>query len=273
MEIDKGKPDWNKFRTGKYIIVSAPIDGSKNDAEYAFYQVGDLVEVVFPDGTKEQYEVMAIGDVPYAMGPEHTHPLDVYLTLPKDEYLKHVPDSRGAMKLFFDVEESKLADADEAVKQYCEVTQPQLGYTSRMTYLKDFDNMTNMFLLVGSALSFILALIGVLNFVNLTITSIHERKKELGILRAIGMTKKQMVHMLVGEGVLRICLTFAFVLTIGLLLNYLIVNMLAGQMIMFSYKFVIWPILLCMPIFLAVSMAVPRTVVKKTKIEVEISWS
>ena len=264
MEIDAGEIDWEKFRMGKYVIVSSPVESGngKKDAKYAFYQIGEKAKVIFPDGTEDEYEVMAIGDIPYAMGPEHSHGLDVYFTLPMDEYMKHVPDSRGAMKLFFNADEVKLEAVDDEVREYCEITQPQLGYSSRMTYLDDFNEMVRMFLLVGGALSFVLALIGVMNFINLTITSINERRTELGTLRAIGMTGKQMAHMLRKEGVFRIGLTFAFVLTAGMLLNHILVNLIAGQMMMFSYKFVIWPVLACIPIFTVISISVPGIAIR-----------
>jgi putative ABC transport system permease protein len=267
MEIDEGDLDWAKFSSGKYVIVSSPVQNGndKEDAGYAFYQVGDSVKITFPDGSEDEFEVMAIGDVSYAMGPMHSHDLEVNFSMSSQEYLKHVPESKGAMKFFFNVDESKLESIDEVVSEYCDVTNPSLGHTSRVTYLDDFKQMTDMFVLVGSVLSIVMALIGILNFINLTITSINERQKELGTIRAIGMTRNQMIQMLVGEGTLRICLTFAFVLTVGLLLNYVIVNMIAGQMAMFSYKFVIWPMLACIPVFLVISMAVPRLVLSTRK--------
>ncbi len=165
---------------------------------------------------------------------------------------------------FFNAEEAKMEAVDDEVREYCEITHPQLGYASRMTYLDDFKEMVRLFLLVGGALAFVLALIGVMNFINLTVTSINERRTELGTLRAIGMTGKQLTHMLRMEGVFRICLTFAFVLTVGMLLNHLLVNLIAGQMMMFSYKFVIWPVLVCIPVFTVISMAVPGIAMKKT---------
>ena len=166
------------------------------------------------------------------------------------------------MKLFFNVDDEHIADAEEIVDNYCSEIRPELGYESRQLYIDDFREMIGMFLLVGGALSFILALIGVLNFINLTYTSIHERKKELKVLRAIGMTGKQQTKMLIDEGIIHIMLTFAFVLTIGLVLNYFIVNTLAGGMMMFSYKFIIWPIIACIPVFVAISAIVPVMVKK-----------
>lgn len=261
MNIESGEIDWEKFSTGKYVIVSSLIETSHDDTQYAIYMPGEKVDVYFEDGTCEEYEVMAIGDIAYSMGPMHSHLMDVYFTLPKDEYLSHAP-SDGALKLFFNVDEEAYQNAENKVSEYCSDTNPMLAYESRATYLESFEEMISMFLIVGGALSLILALIGILNFVNLTYTSIHERKKELEVLRAIGMTRKQQKQMIIGEGIIHIILTFVFVLTFGLFLNYLIVNALAGGMMMFSYKFVIWPILACIPAFFLISAIVPAALIR-----------
>ena len=261
MDIDSGEPDWEKFSSGKYVIASASVQSGRDDTQYAIYRPGDKVDVYFQDGTCEEYEVMAVGDLAYSMGPQHSHLLDVYFTLPTDEYLRHA-DSDGALKLFFNVGEEAYPNAENKVSEYCSDINPMLGYESRETYLESFEEMISMFLIVGGALSLILALIGVLNFVNLTYTSIHERRKELEVLRAIGMTRKQQKQMIIGEGFIHIILTFVFVLTVGLFLNYLIVNALAGGMMMFSYRFVIWPILACIPAFTLISVIVPATIIR-----------
>lgn len=265
IETDAGVLDWEKFESGKYAVISSPVEGMGQDEDYAFYKVGDMISVRMPDESVEEYEVMAIGDIPYAMGPEHGHGLDIYITISSVEYLKHCPEEQGALKLCFDVDEESLQAAEEYVADYCDYAKPQLGYDSRLKYEKDFDDMVNMFLLVGGALSFILALIGVLNFMNLTYTSIQERHAELTVLRSVGMTRKQMNQMLVGEGMLRIILTFAFVLTVGMGINYMVVNVIAGQMTMFRYRFVAWPMLLCIPIFLLISVVIPKIIIRTVK--------
>ena len=73
-------------------------------------------------------------------------------------------------------------------------------------------------------------------------------------------TKKQIAAMLSYEGVFRVLLTFAIVLTIGQLFNYVIVYLMAGEMIMFSYKYVVWPMLLCIPVFLIIATVIPRII-------------
>ena len=53
-----------------------------------------------------------------------------------------------------------------------------------------------MFWIVGGSLSLILALIGILNFINAIVTGILARKQELAMMEAVGMTGKQMKWML-----------------------------------------------------------------------------
>lgn len=65
----------------------------------------------------------------------------------------------------------------------------------------------------------LIAVIGFVNLINTMITSIVTRKKELAILQAIGLSGKQLVNMLAGEG---------FVFTAGTLLISLTLGNLAG---------------------------------------------
>ena len=62
--------------------------------------------------------------------------------------------------------------------------------------------MRAMFLLLGGALSFIVGLVGVLNFFNAVLTGIIARRRELAVLQAVGMTARQQRAMLVWEGLL-----------------------------------------------------------------------
>ncbi|MDO5716098.1 MAG: FtsX-like permease family protein, partial [Tissierellia bacterium] len=98
LEMDAGKLDWEKFRIGKYVVISAPIEGSEDDAATAFYKIGDSIPIEMSDGTVQSYEVMGIGKVPYAMGPGYSRMIDINFMLPSEEYLKHSMSKNG-MKL------------------------------------------------------------------------------------------------------------------------------------------------------------------------------
>ena len=71
------------------------------------------------------------------------------------------------------------------------------------------------------ALLIVLGIIGFMNLANTLITSIITRKRELGILQAIGLTNKQLSRMLGLEGFVSIAGTLAVSLTLGNLLGYL----------------------------------------------------
>ena len=79
---------------------------------------------------------------------------------------------------------------------------PQFDYESKALYAAEFEGMRSMFQLCGGALSFIVGLVGVLNFFNAILTGIIARKREFAVLQSIGMTGKQLKTMLVYGGLL-----------------------------------------------------------------------
>ncbi|MGN0704871.1 MAG: FtsX-like permease family protein, partial [Lentihominibacter sp.] len=252
MELVDGSVDWEKFSTGKYVIASTFDD--TGDTKY--YEIGDKVRVDFGNGRSKVYEVMALGDVAYALGPQHGHGFDVYFTLPADEYLANV-ESQGALKVAFDVDDAHYDEANAFVDDYCENVNSDLDYRSRESYVDDFRDGQRMYMVIGGALSFILALIGVLNFINGVITSINARRRELAVLQSVGMTGKQLKSMLAGEGAFHILLTAVLVLTAGNLLTWGVVKLISSQMWFFTYHFVIWPMVVSLVVFAVLAVAIP----------------
>lgn len=250
MELLYGQLDMEKFKSGNYVIATALTE----DGEGRFYEVGDKVEIDFGDGKKKEYEVLALGEIPYALSPQHSHLFEVDFTLYSDEFTAMTGET-GALKTAFDVEPEYIGQTEEWSEDFCENINTELDYRSRSFYQNEFKNSQDMYFFVGGALSFILALIGVLNFVNAVITSIQTRRRELAVLQSIGMTGGQLKQMLMFEGVCYILLTAVFVLTIGSLIVYALVN--AIGIWFFTYHFVIAPVLMCIPVMLLISMLVP----------------
>ncbi|MDD6646212.1 MAG: ABC transporter permease [Firmicutes bacterium] len=252
MELVDGSVDWEKFSTGKYVIASTFDD--TGDTRY--YEIGDKVRVDFGNGRSKVYKVMALGDVAYALGPQHGHGFDVYFTLPADEYLANVK-SQGALKVAFDVDDAHYDEAAAFVDDYCENVNSDLDYRSRDSYVDDFRDGQRMYMVIGGALSFILALIGVLNFINGVVTSINARRRELAVLQSVGMTGKQLKSMLACEGAFHILLTAALVLTAGNVLTWGFVKLMSSQMWFFTYHFVIWPMVVSLVVFAVLAVAIP----------------
>lgn len=252
LDIVDGKVDFEKFKTGNYVIASSYVD----TGEGRYYNIGDKVPIDFGNGNIKEYEVMAIGDIPYALSPQHGHFLDIYLTLPADEFILQTGET-GAMKTAFNAEPSAIPAIEEWIKNYCENVDPNMAYQSRAIFEEEFEGIQNMYLTVGSILSFILAMIGILNFINSVITSVQTRRQELAVLQSIGMTGKQLKTMLIGEGLWYTVITVIVTLTIGSLITYGIVTGIAYQMWFFTYHFMITPVLICIPLLILMSIIIP----------------
>ena len=252
LELADGDFDLEKFKSGNYVIASSFVD----TGEGRYYDIGDKVPIDFGNGNVKEYEVMAIGDIPYALGPQHTHYFDIYLTLPADEFVLQTGET-GALKTAFNAEETAIPAIQKWIENYCENVDPNMAYQSRETFAAEFEGVQNMYLTVGGLLSFILALIGILNFINSVITSVQTRRQELAVLQSIGMTGKQLKHMLIGEGLWYTVTTLLITLTAGSLITYVMVMGIAYQMWFFSYHFIITPILLCIPALVILSVMIP----------------
>ena len=105
----------------------------------------------------------------------------------------------------------------EQIEKYIKENQLNVSDESMWGFDESIEDELLYFCLLYTS---ILALIGTLNFINLTYTSINERSGELKTLHAVGMTNKQIKNMLAAEGVMRILFTFVVVLTVGIGLNH-----------------------------------------------------
>ena len=74
-----------------------------------------------------------------------------------------------------------------------------MGYLTKEVLQKEFKNMINVIATIGIALSGVIALIGILNFINAILTQIISRKREFAMLQSIGMTNDQLLKTLVCE--------------------------------------------------------------------------
>ena len=72
----------------------------------------------------------------------------------------------------FDTTDESSAAMEDWLTNYTQTVQPTLDFESKQGYAAQFEGLRNMFLAVGSALAFVIGLVGVLNFVNAILTGI-----------------------------------------------------------------------------------------------------
>ena len=251
---DQTPIDWEKFNSGDYVIV----DPSRVDENgiSIYYEVGETVTLQFGEGQEKEYEVLAIGTVPYAVSAHHGHYIDPNFILPEQEFRAQYPGSHG-MTAILNVEDQYISSTEEWLASYCKTVNNQLQSRSAKTYEDEFQTTKIMFTVVGGALSGILGIIGVLNFVNSIITAMIARRRELAMLESIGMTQKQLQKMLCLEGLYYILFTLVVTMTIGAVIVRFLAQLLGQQIGYFTYHFTVVPLLYCLPWLVIIAVLVP----------------
>lgn len=97
--------------------------------------------------------------------------------------------------------------------------------SSKTDTMEDFEKSSMMMNLVGGGIAMILIFIGLLNFINVMVTNVNVRLKELAILESIGMTKKQIKKMLTLEGAYYAGITTLITCTLGMVVVYFIAEL------------------------------------------------
>lgn len=252
VEIIEGEIDQEKLATGNYVVVGA----YDHEGRVFYYEVGDRIAIMNEKEEYQEYEVMAVVKFPYVMSVRHSHPITPEFYLPSDVFLKDIA-VKAPMITVMDVEDDKEAAVESFLADYSEHMDSNMQYESKATIVAEYEQTQRTYRSVGTILSVLLALIGIMNFANTVITSIMTRRKELAVLQSIGMTGRQMEGMLVREGLLYILLAVGCALTAGSVLGYLGVSaMLSGSMVV-TLKFSVFPAVVCVPLLVVVAAVVP----------------
>lgn len=244
LEYFNGKIDLDKFRTGKYIITST----FDEEGRIPYYKIGDKVTIDFPNRNSQEYEVMAIANIPFPISARYGDIIDAKFFLPSGEFCKNMGE-RAPMLTTFDISDKSQKGIENYLNNYCNNINKDMQYVSKATCAAEFEGVKRTYLSVGIVVSVLLALIGIANFINTTITSLIARKKELAMLQSIGMTSKQMKQMLIYEGLIYVCLTALIVLFVGNPIGYLGIKATLCNNIAFSPTFTAMPSIICLSIF------------------------
>ncbi len=250
----QGNFDKEKFLAGGYVIVEAASGAEENEYEtQPTYSVGDLVDL---NGT--QYEVMAIVTDISAVteGLNGNTPDFLSFYLPADTFRQMYPDNT-LRKLFFDVSEEYRADAEQMLNEYRKDEDKSLNFTSKTTLTEHYKDQTRANTVMGLAISIIIALVGILNFINSMVTAIVSRQKEFAMIQSIGMTKRQLRRMLIDEGLYYAAFTLISSYILSALAVGIGVRMIVANDWTSTFRFTLMPLTICTPILIAFAVLIP----------------
>lgn len=247
--------------------------------EYEYYNpdTGEVYEYISEDKPWAARAVV-YQDVDYTVAALVTIPNALsYRFYGADEFVLNdqtfIADSgtKDVMLYTFNTSDEANAGMEAFLSDYTKNQNPQTNYESKATYAEEFNGFRNMFLLLGSAMSFIVGMVGVLNFFNAILTGILARRREFAMLQSIGMTGRQLKTMLVWEGLLYAVSSILLAFIISVLTGLPSANLLETMFWFFTYKFTVAPLLLLMPVFAALGVLLPlviyRFLVRQTIVE------
>ena len=215
-----------------------------------------------------EYEVAALVTVPSAFSYRYYGADEFVLN---DQTFIQDSGTSDVMYYAFDTTGEANGAMEEFLRDYTESVNPQFDYESKALYASEFEGMRSMFQLCGGALSFIVGLVGVLNFFNAILTGIIARKREFAVLQSIGMTGKQLKTMLVYEGLFYALGAAGISLVLTLALGPVAFTAVGSLFWFFTYRLTLTPFLIVVPVFallgILVPLAVYRSVSRSTIVE------
>ncbi len=198
---------------GRNMIVNGIL------AMSAGVKVGDEIEIVTPTGT-QIYHVVALGS-------------DMFNIKISTGYISHAnleADFQHTETMFVQINLAPQAD-EEAVDQALETLMKKYP---QFTLFKGKAYIDQMLELIRMAFSGIIALViflsvpSLIAMVNTLAIGVIERTREIGMLRAVGATRKQVRTIIVIEALILSVLGTAFGMLAGLYLGYMAVTTLKG---------------------------------------------
>lgn len=208
--ITEGNVTYEELKSGDKVILDRALLHW-----YPDIKVGDKLKLNIHDGDntfQKEIEVAAIGE--YGTGLTNYN----CLIMAKEGAEKLTINNSSS---YFQVIADK--DYDEALEASLQAIVDGSGRLQMRTWKNEYDTWENAIQMTrGACYAFIiiLAAISIMNLINTMINRVHVRKKELGMMQAIGMSDRQLMKMLQLEGIFYTVGTLIISIGVGSLAGY-----------------------------------------------------
>lgn len=208
--ITEGNVTYEELKSGDKVILDRALLHW-----YPDIKVGDKLKLNIHDGDntfQKEIEVAAIGE--YGTGLTNYN----CLIMAKEGAEKLTINNSSS---YFQVIADK--DYDEALEASLQAIVDGSGRLQMRIWKNEYDTWENAIQMTrGACYAFIiiLAAISIMNLINTMINSVHVRKKELGMMQAIGMSDRQLMKMLQLEGIFYTVGTLIISIGVGSLAGY-----------------------------------------------------
>lgn len=248
--ILSGKINIDKLKSGEEIIINSA-------AEYWLeLEVGDVVKLYYYEGNKKiekEVKVQAVTSAHYGGG---------FITS-----IDFIKDSKYNTSISVNVDKNKEREINKVLTDIS-FNYNNLEYSSFKDEVETNEKMFFTTNSMGYSLVGVIGAISLVNLINTIITSMISRKREIGILQAIGMSDKQLLKMLKLEGLFYTSITLISSLSVGSIIGYIAYKVMQNTGMHYAvYKFPIIPTTLLAITMILVQLFIGRFINKLFKKE------
>jgi putative ABC transport system permease protein len=162
-----------------------------------------------------------------------------------------VPTAAGMTLVRTDGSAGAQSAVQKALAEY-----PTQKVETKSEYLDSVNRMVDQILMMFYGLLAMSVVISIFGIVNTLVLSVHERTREIGMLRAIGATRRQLRQMVRYESVITAVIGGVLGTLVGIAMGYVIVTQLGGDGLVFSLPWTQLGVFLVLAVVVGVVAAV-----------------
>lgn len=185
--VTEGSIDRKKFESGEYVILAT---ASVLKEQESFFHPGEKIPVKDKDGVREAEVLAVVEDIPQICMYEGF----ITCFLPKTE-----TDDNGGILYAVTIDTKDAEKEEAAVRDIVHNSPEVVSYVSYEMVRREEKNGLRILETIGGGISLAAGIMAFLNFFHNAIVNRIERKAEYDILRKIGMTKRQLKHLIRAE--------------------------------------------------------------------------
>lgn len=273
MDIIEGETDKavlkEKLKSGKYVVIAAKYNdkgeiSATGKSQYYDLKIGDPIQF-YENGTLiDTYTVLAKVGVTTETIEAVSHSnvaskiASPYIYMSADHF-KGIYKTPTLLSYSFEVQDKDREKMEnylsDLIKNDSDVT-----YTSTKALRGEIQSVKNTFLLVGGLIGIVFAFVGILNFVNVTITNIITRRHEFATMQSIGMTRKQLGRLVILESLNYVLLTAVAGTILAGVLGITLIKAVVenGPLWFMTFHMTLLPAILLFIVFAVLSLIVPN---------------
>ncbi|MDE6035207.1 MAG: FtsX-like permease family protein [Ruminococcus sp.] len=220
--LDDGDADYNKLTSGNYILIAG---NDIADEIYGWkFSVGDNLIFHYYDGEKmseKKIEILGILNDKFNLKNEP----ECWFVLPENAVDNWISYDSLNSKLLIAIDSGKEIEAGEQL-EVITAEYPELYIETLQDRNQQYNEYADQIFGAIGGLAVFIMMFSILSMINMLITNIITKKHELAILESIGMSRRQIRKMLLGESILLTGVTLALTLTVGTLFGYILSKVL-----------------------------------------------